>query len=287
MSQMALKEGDNMNEHCTEFGMLSAIACDHAMNPRNNGPLDRFDGHARITGPCGDTMEFWIVVQDGLVQAVSFITDGCGTSHACGSMATCLAEGKRIEEAASLQQEDILNALDDLPADSRHCALLAANTLKAACMDYVNSRRKKMKDHQSTCDSCGDTSCSASKQKHGESPEEFEDRRKLESRLCRIRHKVVVLSGKGGVGKSTVAVNIATALMMAGKRVGLLDVDIHGPSVPTMLGLEGQTIIGGDDGLLPIEVGNLKVMSLGFLLQNPDDAVIWRGPMKMGVIKQF
>jgi len=276
-----------MNEHCAEFGMLSAIACDHAMNPRNNGPLDRFDGNARITGPCGDTMEFWIVVQDGLVQAVSFITDGCGTSHACGSMATCLAEGKRIEEAASLQQEDILKALNDLPADSRHCALLAANTLKAACMDYVNSRRKKMKDHQSTCDSCGDTSCSASKQKHGESPEEFEDRRKLESRLCRIRHKVVVLSGKGGVGKSTVAVNIATALMMAGKRVGLLDVDIHGPSVPTMLGLEGQTIIGGDDGLLPIEVGNLKVMSLGFLLQNPDDAVIWRGPMKMGVIKQF
>jgi hypothetical protein len=68
MSQMALKEGDNMNEHCAEFGMLSAIACDHAMNPRNNGPLDRFDGNARITGPCGDTMEFWIVVQDGLVK---------------------------------------------------------------------------------------------------------------------------------------------------------------------------------------------------------------------------
>ncbi|HPS03424.1 MAG TPA: Mrp/NBP35 family ATP-binding protein, partial [Candidatus Sumerlaeota bacterium] len=144
-----------------------------------------------------------------------------------------------------------------------------------------------MKDHQSTCDSCGDTSCSASRREHGESEEEFEDRRKLESRLCRIRHKVVVLSGKGGVGKSTVAVNIATALMMEGKRVGLLDVDIHGPSVPTMLGLEGQTIIGSDDGLLPIEIGNLKVMSLGFLLQDPDDAVIWRGPMKMGVIKQF
>jgi ATP-binding protein involved in chromosome partitioning len=140
---------------------------------------------------------------------------------------------------------------------------------------------------RATCDTCADTHCSASQRKKDESDEDFQDRRKLQSRLCRIRHKIVVLSGKGGVGKSTVAVNLATALMMAGKRVGLLDVDIHGPSVPTMLGLEGVTLHGGEDGLLPIEVEGLKVMSLGFLLASPDDAVIWRGPMKMGVIKQF
>jgi Mrp family chromosome partitioning ATPase len=97
----------------------------------------------------------------------------------------------------------------------------------------------------------------------------------------------VVLSGKGGVGKSTVAVNLATALALNGLRVGLLDVDIHGPSVPTMLGLEGQGLTGGPAELMPVEFGGLKVMSIGFLLQNPDDAIIWRGPMKMGVIKQF
>ena len=120
-----------------------------------------------------------------------------------------------------------------------------------------------------------------------ESEEDFADRRKLHSRLCRIRHKVVVLSGKGGVGKSTVAVNLATALMMAGKRVGLLDVDIHGPSIPTMLGIEGETVQGCEDGFLPVELGSMKVMSMGFLLQNRDEAVILRGPMKAGVIKQF
>ena len=139
----------------------------------------------------------------------------------------------------------------------------------------------------SSCSTCGKKDCSASQRKKDESPEEFEDRRKLQSRLCRIRHKIVVLSGKGGVGKSTVAVNIATALMMAGKRVGLLDVDIHGPSIPTMLGLEGRKPDGCKDGMFPIDLDGLKVMSLGFLLESPDDAVIWRGPLKMGVIKQF
>ncbi len=139
----------------------------------------------------------------------------------------------------------------------------------------------------SSCSTCVKKDCSASQRKKDESPEEFEERRKLQSRLCRIRHKIVVLSGKGGVGKSTVAVNIATALMMAGKRVGLLDVDIHGPSIPTMLGLEGRKPDGCKDGMFPIDLDGLKVMSLGFLLESPDDAVIWRGPLKMGVIKQF
>jgi ATP-binding protein involved in chromosome partitioning len=84
-----------------------------------------------------------------------------------------------------------------------------------------------------------------------------------------------------------VAINLATALMKSGQRVGLLDVDIHGPNIPTMLGLERERIRGSEDGLLPIDIGGLKVMSLGFLLQDQDAAVIWRGPMKMCVIKQF
>lgn len=114
-----------------------------------------------------------------------------------------------------------------------------------------------------------------------------EDQRKIDARMEQVKHKIFVLSGKGGVGKSTVAVNLATALAEAGKKVGLLDVDIHGPSIPTMLGLGTAPLISNADSVDPIYAGNLKVMSVGFLNQNEDAAFIWRGPMKMGVIKQF
>ena len=117
--------------------------------------------------------------------------------------------------------------------------------------------------------------------------ERARQRRALSDRLSRIRHKVMVLSGKGGVGKSTVAVHIARALAEAGRRVGLLDVDVHGPSVPRMLGLEGQGIEVRDETLIPLTVGGLKVISLGLMLPERDAAVIWRGPMKMNVIRQF
>jgi Mrp family chromosome partitioning ATPase len=137
------------------------------------------------------------------------------------------------------------------------------------------------------CRTCSKTDCSAGQRRPDESDADFADRQKLESKLCRIRHKIVVLSGKGGVGKSTVAVNLAVALMMSGRRVGLLDVDIHGPSIPTMLGLE-RHILGGSDGeIAPADVDGLKVISIGLFLPSPDDAVIWRGPLKMGAIKQF
>jgi Mrp family chromosome partitioning ATPase len=140
---------------------------------------------------------------------------------------------------------------------------------------------------ESGCDHCDNLECAAQVQNPGESKEEFAERQQLQERLCRIKHKIVVLSGKGGVGKSTVAVNLAAALALTGKEVGLLDVDIHGPSIPTMLGLEGESIHGHEGELFPAEVGNLKVMSLGFFLKNQDDAVIWRGPLKMSAIKQF
>jgi Mrp family chromosome partitioning ATPase len=143
------------------------------------------------------------------------------------------------------------------------------------------------REKQEECSSCQNSDCSGQSQRPDESLEEFQERQRLMSRLCRIRHKVIVLSGKGGVGKSTVAVNLAVALRMAGKKVGLLDVDIHGPSIPTMLGLERGTIQGCEDGILPLDLGEMKIMSIGFLLQNQDDAIIWRGPRKAGVIKQF
>lgn len=139
----------------------------------------------------------------------------------------------------------------------------------------------------SACDSCSSSSCSASSKKLTESQQEFEDRRRLAARLCRIKHKIVVMSGKGGVGKSTVAVNLAMGLHLAGKKVGLLDVDIHGPSIPTMLGLEKSQVLEGNGELLPVDLDGLKVISLGFFLKEQDEAVIWRGPMKTGVITQF
>jgi len=110
----------------------------------------------------------------------------------------------------------------------------------------------------------------------------------IRKRVKQIKHQILVLSGKGGVGKSTVAVNLATSLALSGKSVGLLDIDIHGPSIPKILNLEGKTVQAAGDVILPVEMAeNLKVMSIGFLLRGGDDAVIWRGPMKYQMIKQF
>lgn len=110
---------------------------------------------------------------------------------------------------------------------------------------------------------------------------------RIQDAMNLIKRKIVVLSGKGGVGKSTVAVNLAFALAASGAKVGLLDVDIHGPSAPKMLNLDGMQLLSDGKRITPVEVGTLKVVSLAFLLQNPDDAVIWRGPVKLGVIRQF
>jgi ATP-binding protein involved in chromosome partitioning len=114
------------------------------------------------------------------------------------------------------------------------------------------------------------------------------EREQIRQRVKQIKHQILVLSGKGGVGKSTVAVNLAVSLALAGKKVGLLDIDIHGPSVPKILNLEGEAIQAAGDMIFPVEMlENLKVMSIGFLLRGTSDAVIWRGPMKYQMIKQF
>jgi Mrp family chromosome partitioning ATPase len=106
--------------------------------------------------------------------------------------------------------------------------------------------------------------------------------------LGKIKHKVLVMSGKGGVGKSTIAANLAVALANAGQRIGLLDIDLHGPSVPGLLGLSGRKPGVEGDAVLPIEFSpNLKMLSIGNLLQETDAAVIWRGPMKISAIRQL
>jgi len=115
-----------------------------------------------------------------------------------------------------------------------------------------------------------------------------DEQEQIRDRVKQIKHQILILSGKGGVGKSTVAVNLAVSLALAGKKVGLLDIDIHGPSIPKILNLEGKTIQAAGDVILPIAAAeNLKVMSIGFLLRASSDAVIWRGPMKYKMIKQF
>ena len=117
---------------------------------------------------------------------------------------------------------------------------------------------------------------------------------KLTERMSSVRYKIAVMSGKGGVGKSTVSVNLARALADSGARVGLLDVDIHGPNVPKMLGLDDarfENVERDEDGnadIPPIDAGeNLVVASVGFVGYGEHNALIWRGPMKLGLIKQL
>ncbi|MDD4254551.1 MAG: Mrp/NBP35 family ATP-binding protein [Methanofollis sp.] len=103
-----------------------------------------------------------------------------------------------------------------------------------------------------------------------------------------VKHVILVLSGKGGVGKTTVSVNLASALANHGKTVGLLDLDIHGPNVPKMVGAEGQHLNVMGNKIEPVQItGNLSVVSMEFLLPDAETPVIWRGPMKMAVIQQF
>ncbi len=144
---------------------------------------------------------------------------------------------------------------------------------------------------EQTCMTCNDSSCKANEKRTGESEEDFRDRQKMAMRMCTIKHKIIVLSGKGGVGKSTVAVNLAVSLAMNKAKVGLVDVDIHGPSIPKLLDLEGSKPHANKDALFPIQYifdhKIIKVMSIGFLLPEEDSPVIWRGPLKMSVIRQF
>ncbi len=115
---------------------------------------------------------------------------------------------------------------------------------------------------------------------------------KLTCNLSKIKHKIGILSGKGGVGKTTVATNIATELAKRGYKVGLLDADLHGPNVAKMLGAEGQRLFADPETqtikpFIPLGMPNLKVVSMAFILENPDQPVVWRGPLKHQAIKQF
>ncbi|MCB2145363.1 MAG: Mrp/NBP35 family ATP-binding protein [Deltaproteobacteria bacterium] len=118
-------------------------------------------------------------------------------------------------------------------------------------------------------------------------PEPSPDERARQS-LTRIKNKIMIMSGKGGVGKSSVSVNLAIALAEKGFKVGLMDVDVHGPDIPRMLGLKGMLTANANKRLDPMRYSdNLTAVSIESLMSNKDDAVIWRGPVKHGAIRQF
>jgi ATP-binding protein involved in chromosome partitioning len=120
------------------------------------------------------------------------------------------------------------------------------------------------------------------------SEEDIEEQTKLHDCLAKIKHVIIVMSGKGGVGKSTVSSNLAAALSAAGYRTGIMDLDITGPNIPKMFNVENEKLSVDNGMLVPIDVPpSLKVMSMAFLLPDKDSAIMWRGPVKMSAVKQF
>jgi nitrogen fixation NifU-like protein len=116
-------------------------------HPQNWGIMPQADGYAKITGPCGDTMEISIVVRTDTITKCTFDTDGCGATIACGSMITEMVAGKSLAEAAKIGQAELLEYCGGLPEENTHCALLAANTLQAAIKNFRQNRQSPWKKH--------------------------------------------------------------------------------------------------------------------------------------------
>ena len=131
--------------------VFSETVIEYAYNPRNMGEISDADGVGRVTGTCGDTVQIQIHVEDGRIRKSGFLTDGCGTSIACGSMLTEMIKDKTIEEALMIRSEDLLRSLDGLPDEYVHCTVLAVDTLHAAIDDYariLEQPDKLMQDKQ-------------------------------------------------------------------------------------------------------------------------------------------
>lgn len=125
--------------------VYNETVADHIIHPRNLGEISDADGFGKITGPCGDTMEIWVKVRNGIITQAGFATDGCGATVANGSMITEMARGKSVTQAMRISQQDVLEAINGLPEDHEHCALLASNTLKEALQDYLTFKKEPWK----------------------------------------------------------------------------------------------------------------------------------------------
>ncbi len=114
--------------------------------PENFGPFRGADANTRLKGPCGDTMEFWLKIELGKIVCATYTTDGCVNSLVCGCAAALLAEGKTLEEAKALTKQQVLALAGPVPQESRHCAVLALNTLNAAIEQWENKSKEKESD---------------------------------------------------------------------------------------------------------------------------------------------
>ena len=126
--------------------IYSEKVIDHFLHPRNAGGIKDADGFARVKGPCGDTMYIYLRIDGKRIADAQFLTDGCGTTIACGSVVTDIVKGKEIREASRIRHTEVLDALGGLPEADAHCAVLAASTLRAAIKNYRLAQRSKGKD---------------------------------------------------------------------------------------------------------------------------------------------
>ena len=124
-------------------GGFSDQVLDYGSNPRNYGTMDKPDGYAKVTGPCGDTVEIFLRIRDEMLENICYTTDGCMTSHAAVSAATVLALGKPVRECIRINQSAILEHLGGMPEDSQHCALLAAKTFQKALRNYTVGKKPR------------------------------------------------------------------------------------------------------------------------------------------------
>jgi nitrogen fixation NifU-like protein len=134
-----------------ERAIYTPTVIEHAHHPRNWGRIDRADACKIWQGPCGDTMEIYLRLdKEGTdkaeIREISFMTDGCGSSVACGSMLTSMVQGKTLEQARKIQPRDLLAALDGLPQESAHCAFLAVHTLREAILNWYRSTHIRSKE---------------------------------------------------------------------------------------------------------------------------------------------
>jgi nitrogen fixation NifU-like protein len=129
-------------------GIYTEKTLEEAYNPKNVGELETPSGAARVTGPCGDTLQIHIKVEENKIVDCKFITDGCGASMACGSVVTELVKGKTIEEALTVDEKDVLSVLGGLPEENIHCSVLAVDTLRAALEDYKSKSKSKRRNKE-------------------------------------------------------------------------------------------------------------------------------------------
>jgi NifU homolog involved in Fe-S cluster formation len=125
--------------------IYSEKVIDHWLNPRNMGRIEEPQGAGRATGICGDTMEMTLRIRNDRILDINFLTEGCGTTAAIGSMTTELAKGKTVQEALQISPEDIVAAVEGLPPEHRHCADLASATLKDALLHYLENKQAPWK----------------------------------------------------------------------------------------------------------------------------------------------